>query len=95
MAAIARDTEPFLFDERFPDRHRTHARPSLAVGIAAVETAEKLDAACIVAPTMSGRTARLISNLRPNLPDLRRDPFPRRCGGSCSSAGAWCRCKAM
>ena len=77
MAAIARDTEPFLFDERFPDRHRTHARPSLAVGIAAVETAEKLDAACIVAPTMSGRTARLISNLRPNLPIYAVTPFPK------------------
>ena len=75
MVAIACDTEPFLFDERFPDRRRTHARPSLAVGIAAVETAEKLHAACIVAPTMSGRTARLISNLRPKMPIYAVTPF--------------------
>ena len=51
-----------------PDRERTHARASLAVGIAAVQTAETLDAACIIAPTISGRTARLISNLRPRMP---------------------------
>ncbi len=77
MVDIARDTEPFLFDERFPDRRRTHARPSLAVGIAAVQTAENLDAACIVAPTMSGRTARLISNLRPKMPIFAVTPFPK------------------
>lgn len=68
MARIACETEPHLFDKHAPDRSRTHARASLAVGIAAVQTAETLDAACIIAPTVSGRTARLISNLRPRMP---------------------------
>ncbi|HIS39302.1 MAG TPA: pyruvate kinase [Candidatus Aphodovivens avistercoris] len=68
MARIAAETEPHLFDDALPDRRRTHARASLAVGIAAVQTAETLDAACIIAPTVSGRTARLISNLRPRMP---------------------------
>lgn len=68
MARIAAETEPHLFDGHEPDRERTHARASLAVGIAAVQTAETLDAACIIAPTISGRTARLISNLRPRMP---------------------------
>ena len=68
MGRIAVETEPHLFDGREPDRSRTHARASLAVGIAAVQTAETLSAACIIAPTVSGRTARLISNLRPRMP---------------------------
>ncbi len=68
MTRIACETEPHLFDEHEPDRRRVHARASLAVGIAAVQTAETLDAACIIAPTVSGRTARLISKLRPRMP---------------------------
>ena len=47
------------------------------VGLAAVQTAETLEAACIVAPTMSGRTARLISNLRPRMPIYAVTPFAR------------------
>lgn len=77
MAHIARESEAYLYEEHMPDRRRTHARPSLAVGIAAVQTAETLDAACIVAPTMSGRTARLMSNLRPRMPIYAVTPFPR------------------
>lgn len=68
MARTASETEPHLRETCVPDRSRTHARASLAVGIAAVQTAETLDATCIVAPTISGRTARLISNLRPAMP---------------------------
>lgn len=77
MARIAEASEPYLFDERFPDRNRTKARVALAVGIAAVQTAETLDASCIVAPTMSGRTARLVSNLRPRMPIYAVTPFER------------------
>lgn len=68
MARIAEASEPYLFDERFPDRTRERARVALAVGIAAVQTAEALGASCIVAPTMSGRTARLVAHLRPRVP---------------------------
>ena len=77
MAQIAKESESRQFEEWFPERTRSHARASLAVGIAAVQTAETLDAACIVAPTMSGRTARLISNLRPRMPIYAVTPFPR------------------
>ncbi len=77
MVRIAEETEPLMFAEGNPDRERTGVRPSLAVGIAAVQTAETLDAACIIAPTMSGRTARLISNLRPRMPIYAVTPFPR------------------
>ena len=77
LVEIAEETEPRLFDERFPDRERTRARVSMAVGLAAVQTAETLGAACIVAPTMSGRTARLISNLRPRMPIYAVTPSAR------------------
>ena len=77
MARIAESSEPYLFDERAPDRSRDKARVALAVGLAAVQTAENVGAACIVAPTMSGRTARLVSNLRPRVPILAVTPFPR------------------
>ena len=77
MAQIAKESESRQFEEWLPERTRSHARASLAVGIAAVQTAETLDAACIVAPTMSGRTARLISNLRPRMPIYAVTPFPR------------------
>lgn len=43
-------------------------RVSPTVGKAAVATAAAINAACIVTPTTSGRTARLISNLRPKAP---------------------------
>lgn len=97
MARIAESSEPYLFDERAPDRSRDKARVALAVGLAAVQTAENVGAACIVAPTMSGRTARLVSNLRPRVPhprghavsarhapaaaQLGRDAHARRCAG--------------
>lgn len=78
MASIAESSEPYLFDEHAPDRRRDRgARVALAVGLAAVQTAENVSAACIVAPTMSGRTARLMSNLRPRVPIYAVTPFPR------------------
>lgn len=77
MARIAESSEPYLFDERAPDRTRDRARVALAVGLAAVQTAENVRASCIVAPTMSGRTARLVSNLRPRVPIYVVTPFPR------------------
>ena len=39
-----------------------------AIGFAAVTTAERVGAKCILAPTNSGRTARLIADFRPKLP---------------------------
>ena len=44
------------------------ANVSSAVGVAAVQTAFNLKAKCLVTPTMSGQTARLVSNFRPSVP---------------------------
>ena len=68
MASICRETEQFL-----PERHNYHERGGVrdvngSIGFAAVTTANRVGAKCIVAPTESGRTARLISNFRPKLP---------------------------
>ena len=49
--------------------------PIEAVGSAAVSMVEHIKAACIVTPTMSGQTARLISNLRPSVPIYGVTPY--------------------
>ena len=70
MAHIALETEKFLKFETYRDVEmaRGSASVSSAVGFAAVDMVEHIKAACIVTPTMSGQTARLISNLRPSVP---------------------------
>ena len=68
MASICLETEQYL-----PERHQYHARGGVrdvngSIGFAAVTTADRVNAKCIICPTESGRTARLISNFRPKLP---------------------------
>ena len=68
MASVCRETEQYL-----TERHEYHDRGGIknvngSIGFAAVTTADRVNAKCIVCPTNSGRTARLISNFRPKLP---------------------------
>lgn len=77
MAQVAEASERHYFEEHEPDRTRDRARVAMAVGIAAVTTAETVGASCIIAPTMSGRTTRLLSHLRPRVPVYAVTPFPR------------------
>lgn len=70
MVKVAESTEQHLDYQTLPE-YRTllgDANVSNAVGVAAVRTATNLEADCIVTPTMSGQTARLISNFRPKTP---------------------------
>lgn len=68
MAAIAEETEGYL-NERGTYFDRGGVKNvNGAIGFAAVTTANRVGAKCILAPTSSGRTARLISNFRPKLP---------------------------
>ena len=69
MVKIAEYTESKLSYE-VPEysKLKGEANVSSAVGVAAVTTAVNLDAVCIVTPTMSGQTARLVSNIRPRVP---------------------------
>ena len=70
MVKIAESTEPYMTHKRFLDYRalRGNKNVSSAVGVAAVQTTENLGADCIVTPTISGQTARLISNFRPKVP---------------------------
>ena len=78
MARVAESSEPYLFEEGGVATHEAETTlASLAVGRSAVRTAECLRAACIIAPTMTGRTARLISGFRPSMPIYSVTPFER------------------
>lgn len=69
MARIAEASEPHLYEEgSIPNRSSEPDSISAVVGSAAVTAAERVKASCIVTPTMTGRTARLISNYRPKVP---------------------------
>jgi pyruvate kinase len=70
MAQIAEASEPYVDEHMQNGVHYSTdvERVSPSVGRAAVQTAEAIHATCIVTPTTSGRTARLISNLRPGAP---------------------------
>ena len=70
MVKIAECTVPYMTHKRFLDYRalRGNKNVSSAVGVAAVQTTENLGADCIVTPTISGQTARLISNFRPKVP---------------------------
>jgi len=69
MVAIAEYTESVI-EYTIPDfkRIKGKANVSSAVGVGAVRTADNLQAAGIVVPTISGFSARLVSNFRPKQP---------------------------
>ncbi len=71
MVSIAESSEPYLDYQWFIEDYKSlmgTANVAGAVGKAAVETAINIKATCIITPTVSGQTARLISNFRPKMP---------------------------
>ncbi|MGB2709978.1 MAG: pyruvate kinase [Conexibacter sp.] len=85
LAAIAVRTERELPYERWNDeRVRRDARdPAYTVAHGACEAARELGLAALIVPTLSGRSARLISANRPNVPIYALSPGKetvRRCG---------------
>lgn len=70
MVSIAEATEQNLDHDAMPDYRslRGDANVSNAVGVAAVRTAINVQADCIVTPTMSGQTARLMAHFRSQIP---------------------------
>lgn len=70
MVQTAVQAEQYLDEERYIT-HRTmetKQNVSSAVGLAAVRTSRNIQAKCIITPTATGQTARLISNFRPQVP---------------------------
>ena len=83
MSAICKETERFL-----EERHIYHDRGGVknvnsAIGFAAVEVADRVGASCIICPTRSGRTARLISNFRPGIPIYAMSPSKQAIRKTC------------
>jgi pyruvate kinase len=71
MVKIAESTEQHLDDTAREDYRMqvgSEDNVSAAVGMAAVHTAMHVNAKCIVTPTVSGSTARTMSNFRSQLP---------------------------
>ena len=70
MAKIAETTEAHLDYDKLQKFNKKQRKKdiSMAVGFASVSTAESLRAACLVVPTMTVYTARMISSLRPKTP---------------------------
>jgi pyruvate kinase len=70
MAAIAEHTERSLpYDQWNEERVRRDARdPAYTIAYSAVAAARDLGLAALVIPTLSGRSVRLISQHRPNVP---------------------------
>lgn len=78
MCKIAQVTEANIFEDGFtPHADAGLKSVSHAVGIAAVQTAMDIQARCIICPTMTGRSARLISSLRPPVPIYAVSPSKR------------------
>ena len=69
MAHIAESTEQHLDHEKFVKARRIHAKQNIsgAVSYASVTTANNLNAKAIIAPTISGFTARVISKYKPQM----------------------------
>ncbi|MDO4803921.1 MAG: pyruvate kinase [Lachnospiraceae bacterium] len=70
MSEIALNTEKYMNEAQFTS-HRSmeqHSTVSSSVCYAAVRTAKNVGASALLIPTVSGKTARLMSNFRPSIP---------------------------
>ncbi|MGN0161474.1 MAG: pyruvate kinase [Lachnospiraceae bacterium] len=76
MAQIAESTEKHMNYEQFLKAGKIHAKQTIsgAVSYASVTTAVNLDAKAIIAPTISGFTARVISKYKPEMPVIGMSP---------------------
>ncbi|OFK23436.1 pyruvate kinase [Olsenella sp. HMSC062G07] len=74
MTSIALDTERYLGEHNEYHDRGGIKNVNSAIGAAAVEISDRVGATCIICPTHSGRTARLISNFRPKLPIYAMSP---------------------
>ena len=89
MSDICKETERYL-----DERHEYHERGGLknvnsSIGYAAVTTAEHVGAQCILCPTHSGRTARLIATLKPRQPFWATSPSEVAIRRTCFNWGCY------
>ncbi len=89
MAAICKETERFLEQRQVYHDRGGVRNVNSAIGFAAVEIADRVGATCIICPTHSGRTARLISNFRPDLPIYAMSPSRQAIRKTCFLWGVY------
>ena len=85
MAAVAEQAESIAPYERWNDHRvqRVHSDPSWTVAHNLCDAARELNLDALIVPTLSGRSARLVSAHRPNVPIYALSPGKetvRRCG---------------
>jgi pyruvate kinase len=77
LGRVAEETERFLPKEISPQRRAWYEHSQAdALALGACETALQVSASAIVAPTRTGRTARLVSKYRPPLPIIALTSHP-------------------
>lgn len=89
MAAICKETEKYLSVKDTYHQRKGLKNINGATGFAAVNMALTVDAKCIICPTHSGRTARLVSNFRPKRPLYAMSPSDEAIRRTCFYWGVY------
>ncbi len=89
MSDICKETERYVQENKtYYDRHGVR-NVNGATGFAAVEMADRVNAKCIIVLTHSGRSARLVSKFRPNVPLYAMSPSEEAVRRTCFYWGVY------
>ncbi len=89
MSDICKETEKYVKENKnYYDRHGVR-NVNGATGFAAVEMADRVNAKCIIVPTHSGRSARLVSKFRPKVPLYAMSPSEEAVRRTCFYWGVY------
>ena len=89
MSDICKETEKYIEENKnYYDRHGVR-NVNGATGFAAVEMADRVGAKCIIVPTHSGRSARLVSKFRPAKPLYAMSPSEEAVRRTCFYWGVY------
>ena len=89
MSDICKETEKYVQENKnYYDRHGVR-NVNGATGFAAVEMADRVNAKCIIVPTHSGRSARLVSKFRPKVPLYAMSPSEESVRRTCFYWGVY------
>lgn len=89
MSDICKETEKYVQENKtYYDRHGVR-NVNGATGFAAVEMADRVNAKCIIVPTHSGRSARLVSKFRPKVPLYAMSPSEEAVRRTCFYWGVY------
>ncbi len=81
MSQIADNTEQYMNEAQFTHKRTMEEQSSISSSVcfATVRTAKNVGAKAIIIPTISGKTARLMSNFRPDIPIYAVSPLENMC----------------